>query len=150
MLEIAWLDAGVKSTPRDFASSAASSGPVAQWIEHLIPNQGVAGSNPAGVANEINSLQGVHAVSYVGKMDTASVALPGALAFFAAVGIARPLRESGRDRRAIRGATGRISPLSPEPNLIAKCHAFARSARGVTREKKGGEGRPRPKFSRSP
>jgi hypothetical protein len=50
MLEIAWLDAGVKSTPRDFASSAGSSGPVAQWIEHLIPNQGVAGSNPAGVA----------------------------------------------------------------------------------------------------
>lgn len=57
MLEIAWLDAGVKSTPRDFASSAASSGPVAQWIEHLIPNQGVAGSNPAGVAKEIKVLK---------------------------------------------------------------------------------------------
>src|SRR5262245_20147825 len=28
-------------------------GPVAQWIEHLIPNQGVAGSNPAGVAKPI-------------------------------------------------------------------------------------------------
>ena len=26
-------------------------GPVAQWIEHLIPNQGVAGSSPAGVAS---------------------------------------------------------------------------------------------------
>src|SRR5262245_46507213 len=31
-------------------------GPVAQWIEHLIPNQGVAGSNPAGVASKINVL----------------------------------------------------------------------------------------------
>ena len=31
-------------------------GPVAQWIEHRIPNPGVAGSNPAGVANKINDL----------------------------------------------------------------------------------------------
>jgi hypothetical protein len=29
-------------------------GPVAQRIEHLIPNQGVAGSSPAGVASDFN------------------------------------------------------------------------------------------------
>ncbi len=38
------------------ARALLASGPVAQWIEHLIPNQGVAGSSPAGVAIQFNHL----------------------------------------------------------------------------------------------
>src|SRR5262245_4046734 len=38
------------------AAGLPANGPVAQRIEHLIPNQGVAGSSPAGVAKEIKCL----------------------------------------------------------------------------------------------
>ena len=48
---------GRHAGPRAYPIGAAIRGPVAQWIEHLIPNQGVAGSSPAGVAKPINQLR---------------------------------------------------------------------------------------------
>src|SRR5262245_27196278 len=54
MLEKAsWLDVKGEAIRAICGWRNASAGPVAQWIEHLIPNQGVAGSNPAGVATKM-------------------------------------------------------------------------------------------------